>query len=36
MPPEFVREFKQAALDANMKFNELLKSCFHEYQQNSR
>ena len=33
MPPEFVREFKQAALDANMKLNELLKARFDEYQQ---
>jgi hypothetical protein len=36
MPPEFVREFKQAALDANMKLNELLKACFEEYQQKRR
>ncbi|MGH8651260.1 MAG: hypothetical protein ACREUI_01660 [Burkholderiales bacterium] len=36
MPPDFVREFKQAALDANMKLNELLKACFHEYQQKRR
>ena len=36
MPPEFVREFKQAALDANMKLNELLKVCFAEYQQKRR
>jgi hypothetical protein len=28
MPPDFVREFKQAALDANMKLNELLKHVF--------
>jgi hypothetical protein len=31
MPPEFVRAFKQAALDRDMKLNELLNSCFHEY-----
>lgn len=31
MPPEFVRAFKQAALDRNMKLNELLNACFHEY-----
>jgi hypothetical protein len=36
MPPDFVREFKQAALDANMKLNELLKVCFAEYQQKRR
>jgi hypothetical protein len=36
MSSEFVREFKQAALDANMKLNELLKACFHEYQQKRR
>jgi hypothetical protein len=31
MSPEFVRSFKQAALDRDMKLNELLNSCFHEY-----
>lgn len=36
MSPDFVREFKQAALDANMKLNELLKVCFAEYQQKRR
>jgi hypothetical protein len=36
MSPDFVREFKQAALDANMKLNELLKICFAEYQQKHR
>lgn len=30
MPPEFVRAFKQAALDRDMKLNELLNACFHE------
>jgi len=30
MPPEFVRAFKQAALDRNMKLNEFLNYCFHE------
>ena len=30
MPPEFVRAFKQAALDRDMKLNELLNYCFHE------
>jgi hypothetical protein len=32
MPPEFVRAFKQAALDADMKLNELLKASFEAYQ----
>ena len=31
MPPEFVKAFKQAALDRNMKLNELLNTCFHEF-----
>ncbi len=31
MSPEFVRAFKQAALDRNMKLNELLNECFHEF-----
>jgi hypothetical protein len=31
MTPEFVRAFKQAALDRNMKLNELLNSCFNEF-----
>jgi hypothetical protein len=30
MPPDFVRAFKQAALDRNMKLNEFLNYCFHE------
>ncbi len=30
-PPEFVKAFKQAALDRNMKLNELLNACFHEF-----
>jgi hypothetical protein len=32
MPPEFVRAFKQAALDSDMKLNELLKASFEAYQ----
>jgi len=32
MPPEFVKAFKQAALDGDMKLNELLKECFNRYQ----
>ncbi|WP_250501423.1 hypothetical protein [Caballeronia sp. GAWG1-5s-s] len=35
MPPEFVKAFKQAALDRDMKLNELLNSCFHEFMKNS-
>ena len=31
MPPDFVRAFKQAALDRDMKLNELLNECFHEF-----
>jgi hypothetical protein len=31
MPPEFVRAYKQAALDRNLKLNELLNECFHEF-----
>ncbi len=31
MPPEFVKAFKQAALDNDMKLNELLKACFDEF-----
>jgi hypothetical protein len=31
MPPEFVRRFKQAALDRGMKLNELLNLCFQQF-----
>jgi len=31
MAPDFVRAFKQTALDRNMKLNELLNACFHEF-----
>lgn len=31
MPPEFVRAFKQAALDRNLKLNELLNECFNDF-----
>ncbi|MGH7744190.1 MAG: hypothetical protein ACREQ5_05135 [Candidatus Dormibacteria bacterium] len=31
MPPEFVRAFKQAALDRDMKLNELLNKVFIEF-----
>lgn len=30
MPPSFVKAFKQAALDRDMKLNELLNWCFAE------
>jgi hypothetical protein len=30
MPPDFVHEFKLAALKHHMKLNEFLKYCFHE------
>lgn len=31
MPPEFVRAFKQAALDRDLKLNELLNEVFLEF-----
>lgn len=31
MPSEFVKAFKQAALDRDMKLNELLNAIFHEF-----
>jgi hypothetical protein len=31
MSPQFAREFKQAALDRNMKLNALLKVAFHAF-----
>jgi len=36
MPPEFVRAFKQAALDRDLKLNELLNEIFHEFLKNSK
>jgi hypothetical protein len=36
MPPEFVRAFKQAALDRDMKLNELLNFVFVEFMKNSQ
>ena len=36
MPPDFVRSFKQAALDRGLKLNELLNECFHEFIKNSQ
>lgn len=35
MPPDFVRQFKQAALDRNLKLNELLNECFKEFMKKS-
>ena len=31
MPPEFVRAFKQEALNRDEKLNEFLKTCFQEF-----
>ena len=31
MQPQFVRAFKQAALDRDLKLNELLNECFQEF-----
>ena len=36
MPPEFVRAFKQEALDRGMKLNELLNFCFDDFMKNSK
>jgi hypothetical protein len=36
MPPEFVRAFKQEALNRDMKLNELLNCCFNEFIKNSK
>ncbi len=36
MSPEFVRAFKQAALDRDMKLNELLNECFHYFMKNDK
>ncbi len=36
MPPEFVRAFKQAALDRDMKLNELLNFVFVEFMKTSQ
>jgi len=36
MPPEFVRAFKQAALDRDMKLNELLNFVFIEFMKSSQ
>jgi hypothetical protein len=36
MPPAFVKSFKQAALDRDMKLNELLETIFHEFMKSSK
>jgi hypothetical protein len=36
LPPDFVKTFKQAALDRDMKLNELLIYCFHEFMKKNR
>ena len=36
MSQDFVRAFKQAALDRDMKLNELLNSCFHDFMKKYR
>ena len=35
MPPEFVKAFKQAALDRDLKLNELLNECFQHFMKKS-
>jgi hypothetical protein len=36
LPAEFIRRFKQAALDRNMKLNELLIYCFDEFMKTTK
>jgi len=36
MPPEFVRAFKQAALDRDMKLNEFLNAIFNDFMKTSK
>lgn len=36
MPPEFVRAFKQAALDRDLKLNELLNLVFDDFMKKSK
>jgi len=36
MPPEFVRAFKQVALDRDLKLNELLNECFQHFTKTSQ
>lgn len=35
MPPDFVKAFKQAALDRNLKLNELMNECFQHFMKTS-
>ena len=35
MSADFVRAFKQAALDRDLKLTELLNKCFHEFMKNA-
>lgn len=36
MTPDFVKAFKQAALDRNMKLNELLNECFNVFMKTAK
>jgi hypothetical protein len=36
MTPDFVKSYKQAALDRNMKLNELLEHVFDEFMQTAK
>jgi hypothetical protein len=36
MPPDFVRAFKQEALNQDMKLNEFLKTCFDEFMKTAK
>ena len=36
LAPDFIRRFKQAALDRDMKLNELLIYCFDEFMKTSK
>ncbi len=36
MPPDFVKAFKQAALDRNMKLNELLNTVFNDFMKTAK
>jgi hypothetical protein len=36
LPPDFTRRFKQAALDRDMKLNELLICCFDEFMKTNK
>jgi len=36
LPPNFIRRFKQATIDRDMKLNELLIYCFDEFMKDSK